>query len=274
MTDIREYTAQDLEQFNKAEEQLGKNGLDKWTQEGIQRNADLFDEYFRANPGLPVTVANVFKAVEAKKQEFKWLPQAQADWYETSKQNPDLANQLAAHLDTHGQVGRLVNSGDELFTNLTLLFTELQSRRESVSPQTIAAAEDRIAHRPGKQLVRVAQPRRTEPISRAALDSPGTDSTNWLGNMVPDGSGGYRSKNVHEQKRDREIAKAQPQTSALDASEQEWRRMATELLADGTHSQQARVRAVYDQEQGNGWRRVYEMCKKEASLYRNARSIR
>jgi hypothetical protein len=87
---------------------------------------------------------------------------------------------------------------------------------------------------------------------------------------------GYRSKTVHEQRRDREAAeaaKAQPQTSALDATEATWKRMADDLLQDGTHSQQARVRAVYDAEQGNGWRRVYEACKKEASLYRN-RSIR
>ena len=276
MTETRQLTAQDVAQIDAAATQLRKNGFDVWTQEGINRNADLFNEYFQANPGLPITVANVFKAVEARKQEFKWLPQAQADWYETSKQNPDLANQLAAHLATHGQVGRLVNSGDELFANLTLLFTELHSRRETVSPQTLANAEDRISHRPGKQLIRVAQPRRTEPVSRAAKDSPGTDSTNWLGDMVKTPDGSYRSKNVHEQRRDREAAeaaKSQTQTSALDASEASWKALADGLLADGTHSQQARVREVYDREQGNGWRRIYEACKKEAALYRN-RSIR
>jgi len=277
MTETRQLTAQDVAQIDAAATQLRKNGFDVWTQEGINRNADLFNEYFQANPGLPITVANVFKAVEARKQEFKWLPQAQADWYETSKQNPDLANQLAAHLATHGQVGRLVNSGDELFANLTLLFTELHSRRETVSPQTLANAEDRISHRPGKQLIRVAQPRRTEPVSRAAKDSPGTDSTNWLGDMVKTPDGSYRSKTVHEQRNDREAAEAanaQPQTSTLDQSEASWKAMADTLLQDGTHSQQARVRAVYDREQGNGWRRIYEMCKKEAGLYRNARSIR
>src|SRR6266480_414593 len=143
MTDRREVTAQDAQQINAAVKQLQGNGFDVWTADGIQHNADLLDEYFQANPGLPVTVANVFKAVEARK-DFKWLPQAQADWYETSKQNPELGNQLAAHLATHGQVGRLVNSGDELFQNLTLLFTEINSRREAVSPHTIANAEDRI----------------------------------------------------------------------------------------------------------------------------------
>jgi len=276
MTETRQLTAQDGQQIDAAAKQLGENGFDKWTQEGISHNSDLLFEFFQANPGLPVTVANVFKAVEARKQEFKWLPQAQADWYETAKQNPELGNQLATYLATQGQVGRLVNSGDELFANLTLLFTELQSRRESVSPQTLAAAEDRISHRPGKQLVRVPQPRKTEPTSRAAKDSPGTDSTNWLGDMVKTPEG-YRSKTVHEQRRDREAAeaaKAQPQTSALDASEQGWKRMADDLLQDGTHGQQNRVRAVYDAHQGGGWRRIYEACKKEAGLYRNARSIR
>ena len=62
-------------------------------------------------------------------------------------------------------------------------------------------------------------------------------------------------------------------TTQLSETDQAWKRMADGLLADGTHSQQARVRAVYDAEQGKGWRHVYEMCKKEAALYRN-RSIR
>src|SRR6266699_3173408 len=228
MTDRREITAQDAQQIDAAAKQLQGNGFDVWTADGIQHNADLLDEYFQANPGLPVTVAHVFKAVQARKQEFKWLPQAQADWYQPSKQNPDLANQLSALLDTHGQVGRLVNSGDELFANRTLLLTELHSRRETVSPQTIANAEDRISHRAGKQLARVPQPRKTEPTSRAAKENP-SDSTNWLGTMVKTADGSYRNKNVYEQRKDREAAEAaanpQTQTSALDESESTWRRM-------------------------------------------------
>jgi len=94
--------------------------------------------------------------------------------------------------------------------------------------------------------------------------------------MIKNLDGSYRNKDYAEEKADREAAeraKSQSQTTQLSETDQAWRRMATELLGDGTHGQQARVRAVYDAEQGNGWRRVYEACKKEASLYRS-RSIR
>jgi hypothetical protein len=271
-TEIREYTAQDIEQVAQAEKQLQARGLD----EPDQRIADILDGYFRKNRGVSVTVQNVVKIIEAT-PGLKWLSAAENAWRQTAQQNPALANQLAAHAATQGRPGQLVNDGDSLFENLALLFTEINSRRESASPQTIAAAEDRILHRPGKQLVRLPQPRRTEPVSRAAKDSPGTDSTNWLGDMVKTPDGSYRSKTVHEQRCDMETAEraknSQSQTSALDASEASWKAMADGLLQDGTHSQQTRVRAAYDAEQGNGWRRVYEACRKEANLYRN-RSIR
>src|SRR5258708_7304066 len=167
MTD-RELTAQDAQQIDAAAKQLRENGFDTWTPEGVEHNANLLDEYFQQNR-IPVTVANVFKAVEAKKQDFKWLSPAQAEWYKTAQQNPELGNYLAAHVAARGgRPGQLVNEGEELFENLILLFTEIQGRRESASPQTIANAENRILNRPGRQLRRVQQPRRTEPVSAAA----------------------------------------------------------------------------------------------------------
>src|SRR5258708_39994285 len=98
MTERRNYTAQEAEQFTKADEQLRKNGLDSWTAEGTQANADLIDQFFQANPTVPVTVANIYKAVEQRKSEFVWLSAAAAEWYQTAQQNPYLANQLAAYL--------------------------------------------------------------------------------------------------------------------------------------------------------------------------------
>jgi len=275
---MREFTQSEAQQIYEAEKGLRESGLD--VDHGhAEHNASLILQHFQQNPALSVTVQSIYAFVEKNKNQFIWRTPAQREFDRAARQNPDLANQLATYLATQGRPGQLANDGDQFFENLTLLFTEINSRRESASPQTIAAAEDRISHRPGKQLVRVAQPRKTEPTSRAAKDSPGTDSTNWLGTMVKTSDGSYRSKNVHEQRRALEAveaAKSQTQTSALDESEATWRRMATELLADGTHSQQARVRAIYDAEQGQGssWRRIYEACKKEAGLYRNARSIR
>src|SRR5712691_6123045 len=102
MTERRNYTAQEAEQFTKADEQLRKNGLDSWTTEGTQTNADLIDQFFQANPTVPVTVTNIYRAVEERKSEFVWLSSAAAEWYQTAQNNSELANQLAAHLAGKG----------------------------------------------------------------------------------------------------------------------------------------------------------------------------
>ena len=69
---------------------------------------------------------------------------------------------------------------------------------------------------------------------------------------------------------------SQAETPILDASEQAWKNMADNLLRDGTHSQQARVRAVYDRElgQGSGWRRIWEACQREANLSKSRSYVR
>jgi hypothetical protein len=271
----RQYTDADAKQFDEAEKQLAANRLDV-RGPGATRNVDLIDDFFQKNRGIPVTVQNIYKAVEQRKNEFVWLSPAEAEWYQTSQQNQELANQLAGHLATQGQIGRLVNDGDQLFENLTLLFKEIHSRRESASPYTIAGAEDRIAHRSGRQLHRVPKPRRTEPVSRAAKADDGSP---FLGELVRLADGTFRSKTPAEQRRDMEAAeraKSQAQTPHLDASEQAWKSMADGLLRDGTHSQQARVRAVYDQElfRGSGWRQIYEACKREVNLSKNRSFVR
>ena len=272
----RQYTDADTKQFDEAEKHLAGNRLDV-RGPGAARNIDLIDDFFQNNRGIPVTVQNIYKAVEQRKNEFVWLSPAEAEWYQTSQQNPELANQLAGHLATQGQIGRLVNDGDQLFENLTLLFKEIHSRRESASPYTIAGAEDRIAHRPGRQLHRVPKPRRTEPVSRAAKADDGSP---FLGrDLVKQADGSYRSKTPAEQRRDMEAAeraKSQVQTTPLDASERAWKSMADGLLRDGTHSQQVRVKAVYDQEllQGSSWRKIYEACKREVNLSKNRSFVR
>ncbi len=273
---MRQYTAQDAEAFTKAEEQLSKNGLDKWTQEGTQRNADLIDQFFKANLTLPVTLQNIYRAVEERKSEFAWLSQAQVKWYETAQHNPELGNQLAAHLATQGsRPGQLVSDGDSLFENLTLLFTEINSRRESASPQAIANAENRIANRPQKQLIRISQPRRTEPVSRAAKEDDST-SANWLGSdLVKNADGSFRSKTPAEQRADREAAENAKQTqtaTALSESDQQWRSMALDACNYGTHSQQAQIRQVFDQyKDTTSWREVYDRVNQTRNTLKRQR---
>jgi len=270
----RQYTTADAKQFDEAEKGLAANRLDV-KGPGATRNLDLIDDFFQKNRSIPVTLQNIYKAVEQRKNEFAWLSPAEAEWYQTAQQNLELGNQLAAHLARQGQVGRLVNDGDQLFENLTLLFREIHSRRESVSSQTITAAEDRIAHRPGRKLDYVQAPRRTEPQSANAKADDGTPFVTIGLTKQRDGS--LRKSPADYAREAREAAAknnpSQAESSQLDASEATWKNLADGLLSDGTHSQQERVRAVYDREQGSGWRKVYEACQREINLTKN-RSVR
>ncbi len=267
----RNYSSQEAEQFIKADEQLRKNGLDSWTAEGTQANADLIDQFFQANPTVPVTVANIYKAVEQRKSEFVWLSAAAAEWYQTAQQNPELGNQLAAHLAGRGdRPGQLVNDGDSLFENLTVLFKEINSRRESASAQTIAAAENRIANRPQKQLIRVPQPRRTEPQSRAAREDDST-SANWLGrDMVQNSDGSWRSKTAQEQARDQEAREAANATPTTRHEPDAWETLCNQLVNYGSrHSQKAAMRETYDLgvQNGKSWREIYTEMNRLKNQY-------
>jgi len=243
-------------------------------------NANLVRDYFTKTWNEVITEETLTRALPALRPHLKFKSAARAEFEKIASAEPDRASQLDVWLQAHGgKAGQLVYSlySDDTYENLSLLLGTLQGYE--ISTPRIQDAINRIQNRPGRKLHYVEAPRRTEPVTQAAVENP-SNSTNWLGDMVKAPDGSSRSKNPHEQRRDREAAEqaklnSQSQTSPLDPSEASWQRMATELLADGTHSQQARVREVYDREQqGNSWRHVYEMCKKEASLYRNARSIR
>jgi hypothetical protein len=233
----RQYTAADAKQFDEAEKQLAANRLDV-KGPGATHNLDLIDEFFQTNRAVPVTLQNIYKAVEQRKNEFIWLSPAEAEWYRTALQNLELANQLAAYLSTQGQVGRLVNDGDQLFENLTLLFKEIHSRRESVSSQTIAAAEDRIAHRPERQLHRVPQPRRTEPQSAAAKADDGVP---FLGRNLNEPEWVRRSRERSE----REAAeRAKQPGAAASVTVREVQRRAEELRGN-THSETEQLKKIF-----------------------------
>jgi hypothetical protein len=255
----RLYTDTDLGQFQTAEKALN---IDAWTASGSSHNANLIDEFFQAHKELPVIVQNIYRAVEERKSEFIWLTQAQADWYRAAKQNPDLANELANFVaaSAQGRPGQLVSDGDFLFENLLSLFNELNSRRESVSVQTFSAAQDRIAHRPGKQLHYVPQPRKTEPTSYHAKND---DGQAFLGNdLVKNHDGSFRSKTYAEQKRDAEAAEVAAAAKAATkptGPENAWETLCNELLRFGTHSAQANMRELYDRgiQQGKSFRQIH-----------------
>jgi hypothetical protein len=242
----RQYTDADAKQFDEAEKGLAAAGMDVYgVRSDKQRVIDFIDNHFQTHRNLPVTVQNIYWAVEQRKNEFIWLSPAETKWYQVAQQNPELANQLATHLAAHGgRPGQLANDGDALFENLTLLFTEIHSH-----PQPIAHAEDRIAHRPGRQLRRVAHPRRTEPQSAAAK----ADADYSIGkpfsasDLVKNADGSLRSKTPAEQRRDMEAAERakQPDLALAQSRAVAEAQRKAEQLRGNSHSEDAQLQAIF-----------------------------
>jgi hypothetical protein len=139
-------------------------------------NADFVLNYFLEIWKQDMNEANFAQAFPQLKPHLKFYSSRQhAEYTHIANENMRAAQQLMGWLATQGKPGQLVNApGDERYENLALILTELRNRREDVSPTTIRAAEDRISHRPGRQLHYVPQPRRTEPVSEAAKNDDGT----------------------------------------------------------------------------------------------------
>jgi len=162
----RTYTTKDIEQFNKAGEQLRANGFDEFTAEGTEHNADLLDAYFQQNLTVPVTIPNIYKAIEAQKTSYKWLSPAQVEYHRVASENPaEASTKLTAWFATQGKPGTLVNSGDEGHENFSILLTELRGRE--VNPTTIQQAIGRIAFNGRRQLHVVPTPRALSPAAQA-----------------------------------------------------------------------------------------------------------
>jgi len=74
----RQYTDADARHFEEAEKQLAANRLDV-KGPGATRNLYLIDDFFQKNRSIPVTLQNIYKAVEQRKSEFAWLSVAEAE---------------------------------------------------------------------------------------------------------------------------------------------------------------------------------------------------
>jgi hypothetical protein len=208
----REYTAQDIEQFNKAGEQLRANGFDEFTQEGIQHNADLLDAYFQQNPSVPVTIANIYNAIEAQKTSYKWLSPAQTESERVTADNPAAATKLSEWFAGQGKPGMLVNTGDEGHENFAILLAELRGR--DVNPTTIQQAIGRIAFNGRRQLHVVPVPHKVDPRSHVATD----DGTPFLGNDLRKQADGSYGKSPADYARERAAAAAKNNPTATDSA--------------------------------------------------------
>jgi hypothetical protein len=234
----RNYTTQDAQEFEKASEQLRENGFDDWSEEGVRRNADLMDEYFQQNRTIPVTVANIYKAVEQNKTRFKWVSLAEAAYGKIANQQPDRANQLAAWLASQGKAGQLANTGEAAYENLAQLLQALTGY--DINPARICDAENRIANKPGKKLHYVPEPRRTGPRSEAAKADDGVP---FLGRNLNEPEWVRRSRERSEREA-KEAANQPSSVSVRAAAIREAKRQAQELRG-ATHSESDQLQKIF-----------------------------
>ena len=234
MTERREYTAQDAPQFDEAEKQLAANHLDV----KAARATDLIDEFFQKNRDLPVTVANIFRAVEERKTEFKWFGQAEFDYYAVANQEPDRANQLSAWLATQGNPGQLVYQGDEAFDNLRLLLLTL--RGYEINTTTISHAIDRVQSKSGPKLRFAQAPRRAEPISPA---EKADDGTPFLGRNLNEPEWARRSRERSE--REAKEAANQPSAASVTSRGAAEAREKAESLQGSTHTETDQLKKIF-----------------------------
>lgn len=205
-------------------------------------NADFVLNYFLEIWKQDMNEANFAQAFPQLKPHLKFYSSPQhAEYTHIANQNMRAAQQLMDWLATQGKTGQLVNApGDERYENLALILTELRNRREDVSPTTIRAAEDRIAHRPGRKLHYVQAPRRTEPQSAAAKSDDGTP---FLGRNLnePEWVRRSRERSAREAK---EAASQRSSTSATSAAVREAQRQAEELRGN-SHAESDQLNKIF-----------------------------
>ena len=128
----RQYTAQDAEQINQAQEHFRAKGL---ADDQFQSAIDLLRDYFEANPTVPITVENVIKVVESRKQDFKWLSRAELELRKFG-----LNEDQNATLHTFLQNNTLEADGDPGFQNSVELLNWLQRNGRSFGWAGLALA--------------------------------------------------------------------------------------------------------------------------------------
>jgi len=239
----RQYSTADIKTFEQATMQLRANGFDDSTEAGLERNGNSLHEYFQANPAVPVTVQAIFKAVESRKQDYKWFSAAEQEYRKIEAENPaESSTKLTAWFSTQGKPGTLVNSGDDGHENFAILLAELRGRE--VNPTTIQQAIGRIAFNGRRQLHVVPTPRALSPAAQAAQDHrPGEFVSRT--DMVRTADGGWRNKNAAEQAADRRLAEAQKNPGQANNIIEQQARQESEGLQGNSHSQTAQIRKLF-----------------------------
>ena len=203
-------------------------------------NADFILNYFFNTWGVEITEQNLNFAWEKIHTHLKLYSQAAIEWHELEGQEPARASQLVNWLATQGKVGQLENQSDAAFTNLRLLLPML--RGYEISATTISHAIDRVLHS-GHKLHFVPQPRRTEPMSRAAREDNGEP---FLGRDVNLTAAEHRAR--------ARAAYAEPDKespSTIRGREQAVAQQEAESMRGNSHSETSQLAKVFVYDQTN-----------------------
>jgi len=235
----RQYSDADEKRFAEATEKLKDSRMDFWTNEGTNKNTDLIWEFFQKNRNLPVTIENIYRAVEQRKADFVWLSQAQVEYSKLAVQDLARASNIENWLASQGT---LVNTGDGFFLNAAELLLELQGH--DITPLTIQAAIGRIGApssrfdtRRRHQLHYVPLPRRVDPRQQPV------DQNHKPGHFI---DGANKSAADYAREREEALAKnrASQQPERMSVIESRARAEA-ESLRGNSHAQDAQLGRIF-----------------------------
>src|SRR5579862_2786329 len=162
-TMVREFTQEDLNQYEQALNELRASGFatDAHHGDGATTNGQIIVKYFQDNPTIPVTKANVTAMVEHNRKLFSWLSKAEQEIDKFFAESPNETRQLHQWLSSQaGKPGMLAVTNN----NLAILLAELRGR--PITHETIQQALGRIMFRPNK-LEWVPEPRRVNAMQKS-----------------------------------------------------------------------------------------------------------
>jgi hypothetical protein len=224
-----------------------------------------------------ITPATLAVAVDMLKDRLTFLSQAEGQYNRIAAENPAAAQQLSNWFAIQKT---LVREGDQGFENQSNILQEL--RGHPVTSETIQKAIASIGatatkfHAARRPLHFVQAPRRTEPISPAALAAQSEDPDRKPGQllsaseMVKNADGSYRSKTPAEQRAEQEAIEASKKPAPRATPPDAWEQLVTSLLSWGvTHSQRQNMRETYEHALAGGksWRETYTEMSKLKRVY-------
>jgi hypothetical protein len=216
-----------------------------------QHNADLVMNYFENTWKEVITAETLERALPALRPHLKFKSTARLEFEKAALAEPDRARAIDQWLQAHGgKPGQLANSlhTDDTYENLSLLLSTLSGYE--ISTPRIQDAMDRISHRAGRQLHMVPQPRRTEPVSKAAREDDGKPFVTDGLTLQRDGSLGkspadYAREARQRSERDAEAANQQRTGVSAQSRTAAEAKSKAEGLRGNFHSEDAQLQAMF-----------------------------